>query len=261
MSQQTYAYYKKWRLDREAGAGPRMVPSGPTTEHIRSLVDAGASQAGVARAAGLSAEAISRLLHRPRATVQIGTERRVLAVTLDDVLRRRDPLGFVPAIGARRRIQALLALGWTHKLITEHMTGVGQISHATLNQRGNWIARATHDAVVAAYEQLSMTPGPSDISRRRAAARGYVPPLAWNEGEIDDPEAVPDLGESLRAVGRPSFDLDEWELLVRSGEDPERAAERCGVKLSTAAKAAQRAGRRELFLLAERATGMKRRAA
>jgi hypothetical protein len=261
MSHQTYAYFKQWRLDKESGKGPRMVPSGPTTEHIRSLVAAGASQAGVARAAGISAEAASRLLHRPRASVQLRTERRVLAVTLDDVLRRRDPQGFVPAIGARRRIQALLAMGWTHKLITEHMTGCRQISHVALNQRGTWIARATHDAVVAAYEELCMTPGPSDLSRRRAIDRGYAPPLAWDEGAIDDPEATPDLGESQRAPGRPGVDLEEWALLVRTGESPERAAERCGVTITAVSRAAYRAGRRDLAIVAERVRNGMRSAA
>jgi hypothetical protein len=246
VSTDTYTYFKQWRLDREAGKGPRMVPSGPTADHIRSLVEAGASQAGVARAAGLSPEVVSRLLHRPRETVQIGTERRVLAVTMDAVLRRPDRLGFVPAIGARRRIQALLALGWTHAHITERMDGVGQTSQVALHQRGNWISRATHDAIVAAYEELGMTPGPSDLSRRRARARGYAPPLAWDEDGIDDPKAVPDLGDVQRAVGRPSLDLDEWAHLVRAGESPERAADRCGVTLSAVARAAYRAGRRDL---------------
>lgn len=261
MSTDTYTYFKQWRLDREAGKGPRLVPSGPSIDHIRSLLDAGASGRAIAAAAGVSAEGVSRLLTRPQPTVQVATERRILGVTMEAIARRKNPAGFVPAIGARRRIQALLALGWTHKLITEHMTGVGQISHVALHQRGNWIARATHDAVVTAYEALCMTPGPSAISRRRAEARGYAPPLAWDEGKIDDPEATPDLGQTGRGVGRPGFDLDEWALLVRSGEDPERAAERCGVKLSTASKAALRAGRRDLYLLAERAVGEKRRAA
>lgn len=261
MSQQTYAYFKQWRLDKESGKGPRMVPSGPTTEHIRSLVAAGASQAGVARAAGLSAEAVSRLLHRPRASVQIGTERRVLAITLEDVLRRRDPQGFVPAIGARRRIQALLAMGWTHQLITDHMTGCKQISHVALNQRGNWIARATHDAVVAAYEALSMKLGPSERTRERAKARGYAPPLAWDEGDLDNPEAVANIGNQQRAAGRPGVDLDEWALLVRTGESPERAADRCGVTITAISRAAYRAGRRDLAIIAERVRNESRSAA
>src|SRR5690606_28395228 len=99
---------------------------------------------------------VSNLLRRPRPTVQIGTQTRILAVTLDDVMRRPDRRGFVPAAGARRRIQALLAMGWPHRIITEHMTGVGQTSAVALHQRGKWIARATHDAVVVAYDALSM---------------------------------------------------------------------------------------------------------
>ncbi|WP_295694431.1 hypothetical protein, partial [Lapillicoccus sp.] len=45
------------------------------------------------------------------------------------------------------------------------------------------------------YDRLSMTPGPSPTARARAAARGYAPPLAWDDDTIDDPRALPDLGD------------------------------------------------------------------
>lgn len=80
--------------------------------------------------------------------------------------------------------------------------------------------------------------------------------MAWDEDGIDDPEAVPDLGDRRRGV-----DLDDWLHLVRGGESPERAAERCGVKLTAVSRAAHRAGRHDLFLIAERAVGQKRRSA
>lgn len=258
---QSYLYFKQWRLDREAGKGPRMVPSKPTRDHIDGLVQAGASQASIARAAGISPEVISKLLRQPRPTVQIGTQTRILAVTLDDVMRRPDRLGFVPAVGARRRIQALLAMGWPHRTITEHMTGVGQISAVALHQRGKWIARATHDAVVAAYDALSMTPGPSEVSRRRAARLGYAPPLAWDDETIDDPAAQPNTGAVVRKAGRPGIDLDEWVRLVRCGENPERAADRCETTVAAVARAAERAGRIDVARIAERASWRKRVAA
>jgi len=255
---QSYLYFKQWRLDREAGKGPRMVPSAATREHIAGLVQAGASQAGIARAAGISPEMVSNLLRRPRPTVQIGTQTRILAVTLDDVMRRPDRRGFVPAAGARRRIQALLAMGWPHRIITEHMTGVGQTSAVALHQRGKWIARATHDAVVVAYDALSMKPGPSEVSRQRAARLGYMPPLAWDDETIDDPAAKPHTSATERRAG---IDLDEWERLVRCGETPERAAERCGATVEAVSRAAHRAGRRDIGRLAERVSWRKRAAA
>ncbi|HEV6951930.1 MAG TPA: helix-turn-helix domain-containing protein [Promicromonospora sp.] len=259
MSQrQDYLYFKQWRLDREAGKGPRMVPSGPTREHIAALVQAGASQASVARAAGVSPEMVSNLLRRPRPTVQIGSQTRILAVTIDDVMRHPERRGFVPAVGARRRIQALLAMGWPHRIITERMTGVGQTSRVALHQRGKWIARATHDAVVAAYDELSMKPGPSEVSRQSAARLGYMPPLAWDDETIDDPAAKPHTSAAER---RPGIDLDEWARLVRCGEAPERAAERCGTTVEAVSRAAHRAGRRDIGRLAERASWRKRGAA
>lgn len=242
MSTDTYTYFKQWRVDREAGKGPRLVPSGPSIGHIRSLLDAGASGRAIAAVAGISAEVVSRLLTNPRPTVQVGTERRILAVTMDAITRRRNPAGFVPAIGARRRIQALLALGWTHQHITDRMPGVDTLSKLVLNQQGQWIARGTHDAVAAAYEALSMAPGPSLVTRGHARSRGYAPPLAWDEGSIDDPEATPDAGRAERGV-----DLDDWLHLVRGGVRPDEAAERFGVTLSAIEKAASRRERHDVL--------------
>lgn len=260
MSTDAYTYFKKWRVDREAGKGPRLIPSGRTVEHLRTLVAAGVSQRAIAGAAGISPEVVSNMLRRPRPTVQVGTERRILEVTVESALQRRNAADFVLALGARRRIRALLAIGWSHRLITERMTG-GQISALVLNQKGRWISRATHEAIVEVYEGLCMTPGPSAASRTRAMKYGYAPPLAWDEGTLDDPQATPELGEVRRTAGRPGLDLDEWALLVRSGEDPQRAAGRCGVGISAVARAASRAGRHDLFLLAERATQHLRRTA
>jgi hypothetical protein len=44
------------------------------------------------------------------------------------------------------------------------------------------------------FDELSMKPGPCKRARRRAQKLGWVPPLAWGEDEIDDPNAIPDTG-------------------------------------------------------------------
>lgn len=241
MSTDTYTYFKKWRVDREAGRGPRLVPSGPTIEHVRELLASGVSQRAIAGAADISPEVVSRLLRHPRSTVQRGTEQRLLAVTVEGAQQRRNPADFVLNLGARRRIRALLALGWPHRIITERMAG-GQISHLVLSQKGRWIARATHEAVIEVYEALSMTPGPSSSTRTRAKSYGYAPPLAWDEGTLDDPEAVPDIGRTERGV-----DMDDWLHLVRGGVRPDDAAARFGVTLSAVERAAYRQGRTDVL--------------
>jgi hypothetical protein len=101
--------------------------------------------------------------------------------------RGSDPL--VPHTGTFRRIQALLAIGWSHSHIEAH-TGIA--TGPLMAKARPRVRRSTHDLMAACYRDLATHPGPSAIARARAAARGYVSPAGWND--IDrDPH--PDLGE------------------------------------------------------------------
>jgi hypothetical protein len=52
--------------------------------------------------------------------------------------------------------------------------------------------RQTVNDIDALFRELSMTPGPSAITRRRALRFGWLPPLAWTN--IDDPDERPEQG-------------------------------------------------------------------
>lgn len=206
---------------------------------------------GIAEAAGLSPSTISGLA-KGQPTIKRTTAATILAVTPTRVMTRPNRLGFVPKVGACRRIQGLLALGWTHTAISAAMqdAGVRTQSHHVLHQSGQWISKAVHDAVTDAYRVLGATHGPSERTRVRARRLGYVVPAMWDDDAIDDPTARPaDVTTGRRGV----LDLEEWDFLVRAGEHPIRAAERCGVSIDAVAQAANRAGRRDLFRTAERA--------
>lgn len=107
--------------------------------------------------------------------------------------RRRynlQPPGYVDGTGTRRRVQALIAIGWpAHRLGAEMGLADGksvrQLGH------GHKVTPPVAARVSRLYERLSMTPGPSAISRRRAQAAGWAPPLAWEHRDIDDPKARP----------------------------------------------------------------------
>jgi len=276
MTTSSTAYKKQWLLDRAMGR-PRLHDSRPVRAHINTLLMAGLSVRGIADRAGVSPTVISRLSRVEQPTVRTDTARKILAVQATKVYDRPNGDGFVPNCGARRRIEALMALGWRHEDITAAM-GTRTTSAMVLHQVGNWVARATHDAVAGAYDQLAGRPGPSDLTRARAAKAGYAPPAAWDdEADMDDPLApVPDgygirydqchrpgcttpplahdlcsdhYYEHRRSPQHHTLDLDEWLHLVRLGEDPERAASRCGVTLNAVEKAAHRAGRDDVTRL------------
>lgn len=190
-------YQKRWRLDRMTGVDRSYVDLAPVAQHLRALLAAGVSGARIARLAGVSPTTVQRTVHGDYDRIQRATARRLLAVSLPAAVATPSTHGRVPAVGARRRIAALLALGWTHHHITAQMTAAGparQRSQLVLHQASEQVEHDTWRAVCAAYDALSMTPGPSAVTRRRAAALGYAPPLAWDDDTIDDPTAVPDLG-------------------------------------------------------------------
>jgi hypothetical protein len=88
----------------------------------------------------------------------------------------------VPAEGAVRRVRALMALGWRHEDLTPL---IGRTSSHLVSARYPRINALDWRIIDAAYEKLSGTPGPSAGTRTRAAAQGFLPPLAWDD--IDAP--------------------------------------------------------------------------
>lgn len=241
-TQAQHDYQNAWSLlDRRIRGieGHGEVPPTDAAQHIKELLSEGMSYRAIGAASGLQPRKLWEIAHgkRPRG-IKVETERRILAVTLRPVK--------VPALGSIRRIQALAALGHTTAEITA-VAGVGPRILASLSRQAT-MYRATAEAIDRAYRALSMTQGPSEIGRKRALSKGWAPPLAWDDEALDDPDGKPDRGALVRG-----FDLDEWWYLVENGEDPAKAADRCGVTLNAVSKAAYRAGRNDLGNYAESA--------
>lgn len=159
---------------------------------------------------------------------------------------RLDPTGPV------RRLRALYAIGWSAVQIADELGVTAEAVRARVRSDRR-IERDTAAQIDAVYRRLSMTPGPSTRARRIAERRGYAPPLAWDN--IDDLDERPDLGERSRGT-----DLDEWLWLVRSGEDPSRAAERLDVTLHAIERAAYRNNRTDVTAIANAARHAERKA-
>lgn len=87
---------------------------------------------------------------------------------------------------------------------TSGRANLGPVLHGT---RG--VTVATRDAVRALYDELWDAIPPAAAWRERqatsrarglAARYGWAPPMAWDDETIDDPAAVPDLGEDERVT-------------------------------------------------------------
>ena len=100
---------------------------------------------------------------------------------------------YIDATGTKRRLQALMALGYSTTVIGE---GLGTDRRNVLRLLSKpKVAQQTADKVAAVYDELWNRPVPltCHTSRLRASAKanGYLPPMAWDDDSIDDPLAEP----------------------------------------------------------------------
>ncbi len=108
----------------------------------------------------------------------------------------RGPVRRVSRIGTVRRLRALAAIGWRWQDIAA-ARGFGTwqaVQDLAIREQGGIMDVSTANEIAALYHRLSGTPGPSERTRRRSAAKGWAPPLAWDDDTIDDPDAVPNVG-------------------------------------------------------------------
>ena len=91
----------------------------------------------------------------------------------------------LPALGTRRRIQALMRIGWsTNQIADRSGVGLGTVSRVANSERPR-VWRSVAAAISETYDALCMTPGPAPVVARRAAARHWPSPLAWDDIDTD----------------------------------------------------------------------------
>jgi hypothetical protein len=135
---------------------------------------------------GVSRFGVRGIELRPR--IRALTEAKVMAIPLPSPLPTGAP---VDATGTRRRIQGLVAMGWRQAQIAEQI-GTTQTGVSALT-RQRFVTSETAILVRDLFKRWAMTPGPSQLSRDRARAAGWMVPLAWDD--IDDPAETPTVGK------------------------------------------------------------------
>jgi hypothetical protein len=170
--------------------------AGEVREHVTALREAGIGVERIAQLTGLSLSHIRTLASaRPDGSPTAGRVRpdtadRILAIQVGPDARARR--SHVPALGTRRRLQALARLGWSLPLLAE------QLGRRPTNLRrsmaGDTVTADTARTVAALYARLEST-GPPELSmqqraaafaaRREAKAQGWLPPLTWDDIDTD----------------------------------------------------------------------------
>jgi hypothetical protein len=163
--------------------------------HLRGLLAQRLTLAGIARAAGVHPQTV-RDAAAGRRRVEPHTAAALLGCRSAPWPPSTRTGRLVPAVGARRRVEALQAMGWRRTDIVQ-ATGLPE---TVLPLRGqHQVQFRTSLAIRDTYERLCMRAGPSAATAARARSLGYASPLAWDGDASDDPAAQP---EGLAAVGR-----------------------------------------------------------
>jgi len=171
---------KVQELDALAGR-PRMVTLGQAAYDIIAATPLVPLEA----ASGVHRNRLAKLsMKGPDARVYRRTRDRILAAASTDTLWT--------TVGVVRRLQALMRIGWSMRALA---TEIG-VHESTLQKAirtadvRQFVRIALATAVVDAYNRLHLTsPEGRGASRARAtaAARGFAPPLAWDDID-NDPE-------------------------------------------------------------------------
>ena len=153
--------------------------------------------------------------------------------------------------GTRRRVQALVALGWTYGRIGEPLGVTAGAVYRLATNYSPTIVRTTAERVAAVYEDMSMTLPPREtrVQKRDAAyaqtvarKRGWVTPLAWDDIDTDaEPYRAPTSWHPKRHTWKREDLLEEWAHLTSLGVAPEQAARQLGVTVEAVERAEFRA--------------------
>lgn len=231
---------------KRAGTWNPWIPAQPVIDHIQTLRDHGLSYRQIGKLTDTPRQTIEHIHRYGRAKVDRDIATRILNT-------KPRPSSSIPSdhlsspVGARRRIQALMALGYTQ---TEIARRVGSSSeHISVISRGvtGSIHNDLNDRISKVYDELWTRPGPSKRGRDRARRQGYISPLGWDDDTIDDPTAEPAIKRPAAVWGITDTTrrkLPDWHVLAAEVNERSatQVAARYGVDHKTINKALTRAG-------------------
>lgn len=204
------------------------VDATPTRTRINTLLGTGWSRRAIANATNgvITDQGINNITAGRHDRVRDVTAAAVLAIdpfTLP-VASYKGAEPWVPKYRSIRRIHALLAIGWTHRHISQ---ACGFQTGSFINQTTAGLCLlSTHQKVATAYRDLATRPGPSEITRQRARRLGYPSPIAWDDIDMDQ---APDLDAPVEWVNDDEIDPVVIQRILSGDPLPATTAERCAV--------------------------------
>lgn len=220
-------HHHVWLLATYGPEGPK-VDGEPTRERIRQLRAEGMADFQIALMAGLAKATIYAVMHRSDGMVRLETHEAIMGV--QSAKRPLLPGDVVDPTGTRRRLRALVSMGFTNEFIANAIGMDPRGFPRVLNRDDTLVLRRVAEAVAAAYARHYMDDDPvgwvAERARRRAARAGWRGPWAWDDDTIDDPAAEP----WDPPVPRELTFVERYEDLLDMGhDDPDEIAEVLGI--------------------------------
>lgn len=218
------------------------VDAEPIRDHILALRAAGISNKRLRQLCGVSHNTIQVIITGrpergtgPTKQVWRRTAEKLLAVPIPEVPHRVAADGRkVPAIGTRRRLQALVAAGYSRRYLCSRF-GMDVTNGCRLwRDQHDLVLAATARAVETLFTELQITAGPSSRARNEGRRRKWPLPLDWDEDNIDDPAAtvVPSWTVRDRRAEQLEYIAErreEVQRLTDLGMSASEIAERLGI--------------------------------
>ncbi len=235
--------YNDWQNNRNRavaeGTWQPFIDATPVREHLLKLYAAGLTPYRVSILTGIDWNTV-RLYTQAAPTQRRGMIRQTTPEFMAKILAvQPEPVmpGRVDPTGTRRRIQALVAIGWPMKELGPHL-GVKPDHVRRLMTRTQQVYGTTAQAAIDTYSQLQRSRprrhGVSEIGFARALRysrqRRWAPPKYWDQhpGCIDDPHFEP----MHRLTRREIIAQDAHWIMTTVGLNKADTAARLGVDKS-----------------------------
>lgn len=184
-----------------------LVDAAPVREHILMLSEYGIGYKRIAQLAGVGITGVRQLIwgrQEPGTRYgeipkRVGREKAEKILAVEPRIENLGARKSVPSRGTHRRLQALVARGWSQSKLADRL-GMDRANFGGMMQR-QFVGAATHRAVVELFDELWDQDPPRQTHRdkiaytrtlRYAAARRWLPPLAWDDIDTDTEPPVPD---------------------------------------------------------------------
>lgn len=223
-------HHREFTQRRRATLGPDwFVDTAPLAEHIHALRAAGVGYADVAERTGLHRDTISNICRRRQTRTTAENAAKILAVPVPAIAE--SSCCRLPAIGTRRRIQALCAIGYSNAYIAQRL-GMTETNVSRIHRRSGHVSAEIARRVDLLFRELQLTPGSNVRARNRARKNGWPPPLAWDEETIDDPAATP---ASYNANSSAPF-IEKYRDAREIGRTDQEIAQQLGIQPKSLAR-------------------------